>query len=741
LRLLDLTLFACSPTHIAMVEAELNKENEEEPCFDDPAGFLDDIDDEELVGDVLKQQPFIREYENNAILVFGLPAVGPERLGKLKNVLKKIFDNVNSGNNFEVPVDDAGATRGVCFVEWPDRATAEYACNVLDGYKLDKNHTFQTILYSNTKQISKPDESWENPEPQPYQDIGDAWSWMHNSRCRDQFAIQYEKNGCQTVSVMWNIKGHDPEVAGDAERPSWTESVFRWSPHGSFLTTIHSRGIVMWGGEKFTRYRRFTHDNVQFIDFSPNENFLVTYAPSGGRWGEDEDCLRIWNVFTGEQLKGFSLYALTNRDQLPCWPFFCWSHDERYFACAKAPEKDRLEKEKKVNGISIYDSATMDLLGRRSIIIDNLKSFSWNPARNILAYYSEGDENTPAEFGLLEVPSGQKLRTARIYNVAEAQMWWQESGMRLAIHTQRFQKKATKENGDVKYIGGTTSHIEIFDLSDKKDVSQMNIPLKEPFVSLGWEPHGDKLCVLTGNAAKCQPLVYRMDPTKHAPVPMSKLDPVPQLNAVEWAPAGGWLAVLARLSTGGNIVFVDASGAEAKRSNVAEHPGFNKGYWDPTGRYFVTCCTQGGRAGADLGYRIYTFQGRELVRKNLERLLQFKWRPRPPVKLPEQKLKEIKKNLKTTSVKFDREDNDEKVKASQEVIDKRRKIMSAFDLVRHRNVDMITSMRGKRIELRDGVDTDDMSLKNDDLVEEKITVALSTQRTRTTSGEGEDGDE
>lgn len=37
----------------------------------------------------------------------------------------------------------------------------------------------------------------------------------------------------------------------------------------------------------------------------------------------------------------------------------------------------------------------------------------------------QGEENTPAEFGLLDVPSGLKLRTARIYNVAEAQMWWQ----------------------------------------------------------------------------------------------------------------------------------------------------------------------------------------------------------------------------------------------------------------------------------------------------------------------------
>lgn len=32
-------------------------------------------------------------------------------------------------------------------------------------------------------------------------------------------------------------------------------------------------------------------------------------------------------------------------------------------------------------------------------------------------------------------------------------------------------------------------------------------------------------------------------------------------------------------------------------------------------------------------------QGRELVRKSLDRLTQFKWRPRPPVKMSEQKLK------------------------------------------------------------------------------------------------------
>lgn len=51
------------------------------------------------------------------------------------------------------------------------------------------------------------------------------------------------------------------------------------------------------------------------------------------------------------------------------------------------------------------------------------------------------------------------------------------------------------------------------------------------------------------------------------------------------------------------------------------------------------------------------------------------------------------------------------------MIDKRRKIMSAFDVVRHRNVDMIKAFKEKRMQLRDGVDTDDLSTKDQDLVE------------------------
>lgn len=93
----------------------------------------------------------------------------------------------------------------------------------------------------------------------------------------------------------------------------------------------------------------------------------------------------------------------------------------------------------------------------------------------------------------------------------------------------------------------------------------------------------------------------------------------------------------------------------------------------------------------------------------------------------------IRKNLKTTSAKFDREDNEEKVKASQEVIDKRRKIMSAFDIIRKRNHALIEKQKEERKQLRsmlfkvqagifvilDGVDTEAV-LQNEDLVEETV---------------------
>lgn len=72
-----------------------------------------------------------------------------------------------------------------------------------------------------------------------------------------------------------------------------------------------------------------------------------------------------------------------------------------------------------------------------------------------------------------------------------------------------------------------------------------------------------------------------------------------------------------------------------------------------------------GRNRYESGYRIHSFQGRELFKKNIEYLLRFKWRPRPPVTLTEAKIKEIRKNLKQISAKFEEDDRREQLLVSK----------------------------------------------------------------------------
>ena len=59
----------------------------------------------------------------------------------------------------------------------------------------------------------------------------------------------------------------------------WTDTYIMWSPEGSYLATFHRQGIALWGGDDFGRLHRFNHTNVQLIDFSPGEKYVVTYSP------------------------------------------------------------------------------------------------------------------------------------------------------------------------------------------------------------------------------------------------------------------------------------------------------------------------------------------------------------------------------------------------------------------------------------------------------------------------------
>lgn len=107
----------------------------------------------------------------------------------------------------------------------------------------------------------------------------------------------------------------------------WTETYCKWSPLGSYLATFHRKGLALWGGPSFEQIQRFNHLNVQFIDFSPCEKYLVTYSPPSPEVNSDQKALVIWDVRTGIEKRSFTMETGQN-----LWPIFRWSHNDQYFA-------------------------------------------------------------------------------------------------------------------------------------------------------------------------------------------------------------------------------------------------------------------------------------------------------------------------------------------------------------------------------------------------------------------------
>uniref|UniRef100_A0AC34GKD7 RRM domain-containing protein n=1 Tax=Panagrolaimus sp. ES5 TaxID=591445 RepID=A0AC34GKD7_9BILA len=145
------------------------------PDFSDPPDFADEITEEEVLAGTHYVRPTARYYEECCVLIYGIPVVGPERIEKLKVVLSKVFNFVHIPFSTFFPTDDDGKTKGYCFLEYETPEQTSAASKVLDGYTLDKNHTFSAYILSAMRELTEPVENWTPPAKKDYVDAGDLW--------------------------------------------------------------------------------------------------------------------------------------------------------------------------------------------------------------------------------------------------------------------------------------------------------------------------------------------------------------------------------------------------------------------------------------------------------------------------------------------------------------------------------------------------------------------------------------
>jgi translation initiation factor 3 subunit B len=672
---------------VATTEEDIMKSFEGQPRgfpfgdFDVADVMLPDGDDMGIPSDDEEEEEIVETETGfgNIVVVDNIPEVNAEKYEKLTKILTKIFSASGSirENGMSHPVDEkTGLSKGFAFVEYETADQARSARAALDGYQLDKSHKFIAILFDDLERLNEVPEEYQAPPEKEYEPTSDLYDWMGDQRGRDQFAIRY---GDET-EIMWNDTAQqDPQKVKD--RSFWTEAPFiQWSPKGTYLATVHMQGVAIWGGNDFRRIRRFSHRNAQRLAFSECEKFMYVYTdiPPEGRQAP-RFALTVFEVTTGRKLRVFegsqedhAVGAARRPDGGMAYPAFKWSgstDDGKAFLAVM-----------RKNAISIYEAPEMTLLDKRSIKADGIQSFDWSPTDSILCAYQEEQGNLPARVVLIRSPDREEIRAKNLFSVADVRMAWHPQGDFLAVRVEKWTK--TRKS--------TTTNLELFSMRQKNiPVDMLELPNKSEKISgLAWEPHGHRFAVIHGSDPQ-RPSVslYSMkDPKSGAMGGVYHIHTVNNrsVSSLHWSPKGRFL-LLAGLKQNGKLEWWDAD--EPAVVGAGEHLMATEVAWDSSGRYVVTSVTAVNQM--ENGFQVWSFCGQPLYRVSKERFFGFVWRPRPECLLSTEKQKEISKNLKKYSKRFEAEDEKLLAAVDSELLAEREKTLSEWNAWKASRVEWI----------------------------------------------------
>ncbi|PVU96646.1 hypothetical protein BB561_001043 [Smittium simulii] len=664
-------------------------------------------------------EKLLEETLDNVVLIDCLPIVDENKESKLFSLVKKITKNIGKilEDGIHMPkesVDGKSLSKGYAFVEFETPEQARNAVVTLNGYKLDKSHTLAVNLFMDVEKYSKVPETFTAPPKPDYTPKEHFKSWLLDEQARDQFCMHFD----QDLSVNWNNRGSSYENI--ISRKSWTETYFQWSTFGLFLTTLHRQGAVLWGGPSFEKIVRFIHLNVKLIDFSPKENYLVTFSGDPinleavdavlGFGNEhlnpftDSDVgnnFCIWEIKTGRLLKTFP-YTMKS-DDTPVtkfsWPCFKWAPSENYIARMTPGSK-----------ISIYQVSDMSLLGKKSLQVPDIASFDWQPEdaskpkskkQDILAYWIPEIDLQPGRIVIISVPDYNILRTKNVVGLKDITLHWHPTGQVLCARIQKYTK--TKKS--------TFSVLEIFRLN-AKDISSDIVEFKDNVVAFAWDPRSPSYKFAIIHVA--DPTPPKMTPAGMATTTVKsnvsfyhfvrtrtkisnkeefvllKTVDSKNITSINWSPKGRYVVLSTlRTTTAWGLEFWDTD-AETQTSNKAitnessiellnsgEHYGVTDIEWDPTGRYVVTSASTW-RHTMENGFAIWDFKGDQLSKNVIDRFKQILCRPRPPTLLTDAAKNKIRKNLEVYSKDFDEQDRIMESAASIEQLNKRRRMFSEW---------------------------------------------------------------
>lgn len=651
------------------------------------AYISDDSDDDEdsLMRKFKEIEPLVTLDSSfpNVIVIAGCPVVAEERREKLIAVLQSLISKElrkrggelgDKELEIELPMKD-GSTKGYGFVTFASAFEAQHAAKHLNGFTLDKKSTLDACLLDDFDEIISRDENYRPPiKLLGFTRENFRW-WLSDKRCREQIVVRYEDE----TEIYW----HDPVEMepqlvynGRRERAEgkrvWTDFRVQWSPQGSYLATFHRPGIALWACPNFDKKVRFEHKDVKQIDFSPNEEYIITWDGSPAAL-QNEKAVRVWQVMTGQLLRAFATPSKTPRGNE--FPHFVWSPKDKFVARMGEGE------------LYIYELPAMTLVedaqGKKAPLAYPLEKFDWSPGDCILSIWIPASQDAPGRLLLVEVPSRKELATKNVYNVREASMHWQSAGDYLCLRTVVWKKTGKKGRKPI-------TQLEIFRMREK-NIPVDNIQIEDMTVrQLHWEEGPSKRFALIVQDEATNSQAVDFYAIQEDTVLLSRFDISSNMNFMTWAP-GGTNFMLAALGVDCVLYFCKITEqGKVEVLHKDEHFMCNEVKWSACGRYVASMvCMPMVSVGHQValrlhkhaGYNIWTFQGKLQYSCLKDPFYQFHWRPHPPSLTPPDKIEDIRKNLKEYTKRYDGEDEKLRIAQLEAFLSERRAAMAEFDRV------------------------------------------------------------
>ena len=593
------------------------------------------------------------------IVVYGLPNVIPDKHESFAALLKKLVEPQLKGERVKVRlVPNSEGLATAAFIECQTVRSAEAALLFFNHKRITKVDTVYASRWEDFD-ISVPEEYVDSADEDALNGAAESGSltntFLLDEQARPQLIVKGGSgSSAYDVEMFWfDIKNYEPRLirkpnAQDRDDPcrQWTEVERRmkkllpgipnllpcWSPQGTYLVSLHSDGIKLWGGSGMHLLGHFIKEDIESYSFSPCEKYLLLSSSLQHHF---------YTVSTGKLIKSIQSPA---KD----WSQFSFSACDTYVGFLMRVSEKK-EGDVWVNySCVVYRASDMTRLcsaeGSKTTTftvsfkgdIESTPSFAWSPiADDVFALCFEGDQTIGWSTQVMRVVEDRDNSVSFIpivkrnmIQVDKVAMSWHPQGTFLGL---KKLKNGVSQKFTILHISRTLGSSD--EMNFDKEVRRFN-----------WQPCGSKYAVLlkpagkADSTAKTHFAVYSVEKPAHKQL----ISQPCEAQFLYWNSKGNRCVALNSLTSKLYFFSVEENAVTFLTENDHQQVGHLE--WDPSGRF---CCTWTSALDVQMDnkYIMFNVNGEKVFEKKMDTLSHIAFRPLPRPILTADELKQVKMNL------------------------------------------------------------------------------------------------